>query len=233
MNSRRSDQNSITGNAGVNYAAWQLSRRGWHVLHTVRNVRGADLYVTDSDGTVFFGVQSKASAARNPIGLGLNLDDLRSEWWIVTVDANSDHPICYVMKIEEVRELAKQDKNGGKWWLGTRDYARDEFKESWSRIGDHTFGRKLAPQRQQSRQPTGSKLGGNSREERNGVKRPGPGGKCSAVWEYLDIYPTATAKEMREVATSVGWNLNNTSIEYYRWRKFHGLAARAKDAMPA
>ncbi|MCB2110190.1 MAG: hypothetical protein H6895_03065 [Defluviimonas sp.] len=30
----------ITGNAGLNYAAWQLSRRGWHVMPTIRNARG-------------------------------------------------------------------------------------------------------------------------------------------------------------------------------------------------
>jgi len=133
------------------------------------------------------------------------------------------------MKVEEVRRLAKQDKNGGKWWLGFRDYARDEFKEAWSRIGDEVLGRKDSPPESQSRQAAISQEVRKPREVRNGVKRPGPGGKCAAVWEYLDIYPTATAKEMREMAASAGWNLNNTSIEYYQWRKFHGIA-RSADA---
>jgi len=164
---------------------------------------------------------------QNPIGLGLDLDELRSEWWIITSHVNSDHPICYIMKVDEVRQLAKQDKNGGKWWLAFRDYARDEFREAWSRISDQFPGRQEAPQKSPSRQLANSQKVRKPREERNGVKRPGPGGKCAAVWEYLDIYPTATAKEMREMAASIGWNLNNTSIEYYQWRKFHGIGRSA------
>lgn len=64
------------------------------------------------------------------------------------------------------------------------------------------------------------------REERNGVKRPAPGGLCAAVWEYLDAHPKATAKELREVASSKGWNPNNASCEYYGWRKFNGISGR-------
>ncbi len=122
------------------------------------------------------------------------------------------------MKIEEVRQLAKQDENGGQWWLAFRDYDRREFREAWSRIGDEVPGRKEPPVQPQSQQPAASQEVRKPREDRNGVKGPGSGGKCAVVWEHLDIHPAATAKEMREVAASVGWNLNNTSIEYYQWR---------------
>lgn len=66
--------NAMTGNAGLNYAAWQLSRRTWHVMPTNRNARGSNLIVTNGDESIFFGVQSKASGKRNPIALGLSLD---------------------------------------------------------------------------------------------------------------------------------------------------------------
>lgn len=230
MTVRASDRNSLVGNAGVNYVAWQLSRRGWHVLQTVRNIRGSDLYATDVDGTVFFGVQSKASASQNPVGLGLNLDDLRSEWWVITTLVNADVPVCYVLRLEEVRRLAKQDKNGGKWWLGTREYCQADFRENWNRIGEAGGTPVTQSFTEASSYSTGSKPARGKREERNGVKRPGAGGKCAAVWDYLDLSPAATAKDMRELATSVGWNMNNTLIEYYQWRKFHGLTrTRAKD----
>lgn len=72
-------RSQITGNAGLNYAAWQLSRRGWHVMPTIRNAKGSDMIVTDADETVFFGVQSKGFSKRWPVPLGLDLGALRSD----------------------------------------------------------------------------------------------------------------------------------------------------------
>ena len=125
----------MTGNAGLNYAAWQLSRRGWHVMPTIRNARGSDLIVTDADESVFFGVQSKGLGKRHAVPLGRDIDGLRSDWWVITVHANSDAPVCYVMRLDEVRQLAAQDANGGAYWLNPPAYDRDEFREAWQRIG--------------------------------------------------------------------------------------------------
>lgn len=66
--------------------------------------------------------------------LGLSLESLRSDWWVITVHANSDNPTCYVLRLDEVRALAAQDKNGGKWWLDPKAYDRDEFREAWHRL---------------------------------------------------------------------------------------------------
>ncbi|EPG5770632.1 hypothetical protein [Pseudomonas aeruginosa] len=62
------------------------------------------------------------------------------------------------------------------------------------------------------------------REERNGVKRPRAGGLCAAVWAWLDAHPGATVKDVREVSPEHGWNLSNSQIEFYQWRKFQGLS---------
>lgn len=124
----------ITGNAGLNYAAWQLSRRGWHVMPTIRNARGSNLIVTNDDETVFFGVQSKGFSKRYAVPLGMDLACLRSDWWVITIHANSDTPTCYVLRLDEVRKLATQDKNGGRWWLEPKMYDREEFREAWDRI---------------------------------------------------------------------------------------------------
>ena len=135
MTSKPPTQRSqITGNAGLYYVAWQLSRRGWHVMPTVRNARGSDLIVVNDDESVLLGVQSKALSKRSAVGLGLRVDDLRSDWWIITVRANADEPVCYVMTLAEVRASAKQDRNGGAWWLSPPAYDRDEFREAWDRI---------------------------------------------------------------------------------------------------
>lgn len=203
----KSYKSSMTGNAGLNYAAWQLSRRGWHAMPTIRNARGSDLFITDSDGTVFFGVQSKALSKRNAVALGRDIGALQSEWWVITVQANSDAPTCFILKIEEVRRLAVQDKNGGAYWLDPRGYDQAEFKEAWDRIGQEA----ATPKAEQ-----------DVREARNGVRRPAPGGKCAAVWDYLDINPQTTVHEMRLTAKSLGWNVNNAATEFYQWRKFNG-----------
>lgn len=72
--------------------------------------------------------------------------------------------------------------------------------------------------------------GAEQREERNGIKRPRAGGLCAVVWQYLDDHASTTAKDIRAVAEAQSWNMNNTIIEYYQWRKFNGITKRAKVA---
>lgn len=64
-------------------------------------------------------------------------------------------------------------------------------------------------------------------EVRNGVRKPIKG-KCAEVWATLTAVQEAsetdspiTITEVRALAESHGWNLNNATIEFYAWRKFH------------
>lgn len=62
-------------------------------------------------------------------------------------------------------------------------------------------------------------------ETRNGVRRPIKG-KCADVWNALDnMLPNGvpTIGNVRDLAKANGWNVNNATIEFYAWRKFHGL----------
>jgi hypothetical protein len=80
-----------------------------------------------------------------------------------------------------------------------------------------------------SSQPTGTGLKiEKDRPEQNGIKRPSIGGKCRAIWDALDAYvketgEQPTSKTVKELAADEGWNPNNASIEFYQWRKFHGI----------
>lgn len=69
-------------------------------------------------------------------------------------------------------------------------------------------------------------------EVRNGVRRPIKG-KCADVWLTLDDIKKqgfeVDIHVVREVAAQKGWNLNNATIEFYGWRKFHGLNNKAAD----
>ena len=66
-------------------------------------------------------------------------------------------------------------------------------------------------------------------ETRNGVRRPIKG-KCADVWNALDnMLPNSvpTIGNVRDLAKANGWNINNATIEFYAWRKFHGLNNKA------
>ena len=74
-----------------------------------------------------------------------------------------------------------------------------------------------------------------NRPEQNSVKRPSAGGLCRAVWDACWEHQAATgnaptAKEVKAIAETNGWNPNNASIEYYQWRKFNGITGRVKAA---
>lgn len=60
-------------------------------------------------------------------------------------------------------------------------------------------------------------------EIRNGVRKPIKG-KCADVWAALDaIEGEVSITTVRALAAEKGWNLNNATIEFYGWRKFHAV----------
>ncbi|MGO6736512.1 hypothetical protein ACCS71_14270 [Rhizobium ruizarguesonis] len=130
----------VTGNAASHYAAWQLSRRGWNVMLTSRNAKGSDLFCANDNETIFFGVQSKGLTKRDPVGLGTNLANLRSDWWIITIKAKTDAPVCFIMTLDEVKELchhsnpAKSRTGATSIWLQPSAYDQPQFREAWHRF---------------------------------------------------------------------------------------------------
>jgi hypothetical protein len=55
--------------------------------------------------------------------------------------------------------------------------------------------------------------------ERSAPPRPKAGGKCAAIWDYLDAHPMTSLSQLREAAVAHGWNVNNASCELYAWRR--------------
>lgn len=129
-----------TGNAALHYVAWQLSKRGWNVMPTARNAKGSDLYCANDAETVIFGVQSKGLSKRYWVGLGSNLANLRSEWWIITINAKSDAPTCFILRRQEVVDLcaasdpAKSIGGVQSYWLAPKAYDQPQFKDAWHRL---------------------------------------------------------------------------------------------------
>ncbi len=75
--------------------------------------------------------------------------------------------------------------------------------------------------------PEAPKTSKERSEVRNGVRKPIKG-KCAEVWAMLtamqELHPHAAINiaDVRALAETQGWNLNNATIEFYGWRKFHG-----------
>jgi hypothetical protein len=130
-------RHQLTGNAGLYHVARELSRRGWHVMPTVRNARGSDLYAANEDESVVLRIQSKALSKKSPVPLGRSLDILRSEWWVITVDANEPSPTCYVMKLCEVKAAAHRGESvagAESFWLQPKAYMLEAYHEAWHRF---------------------------------------------------------------------------------------------------
>ena len=129
-------ETQVIGNIGMYYACYKLSRMGWNVMPTSRNARGIDIIAYNSNGTNFIGVQVKTLSKRNPVPLGLSLEKLMGDYWIIITNVSND-PNAFIMKPEEVKALAHRgEKNGNvSYWLQPASYDTKEFKEAWDRIG--------------------------------------------------------------------------------------------------
>lgn len=131
-------RHQLTGNAGLYHVARELSRRGWHVMPTVRNAKGADLYAASDDESRVLPIQSKALSKKAPVPLGGSLDSLRSYWWVVTINANTATPTCYVLTIDEVKAAAHRGVNESgtiSYWLPPKAFALPQYQEAWDRLG--------------------------------------------------------------------------------------------------
>ena len=110
-------------------------------MPTARNAKGSDLFCANDDESIIFGVQSKGLSKRAPVGLGANLDNLRSEWWIITINAKQDNPTCFILSLSEVKELCfhsdpNKSKTGTKsHWLQPKAYDQPQFRDAWHRLG--------------------------------------------------------------------------------------------------
>lgn len=138
--------NQVTGNIGLYYVCYQLSRLGWNVLPTARNAKGVDAMAYNSDASVKVTVQVKALTGRSAVALGPDLDHLIADYLVVCRRVRDDAPEVFILTRSESKELACKNETrneGGKarisWWIEPRDYEQERFKDRWRIIGtEHT-----------------------------------------------------------------------------------------------
>lgn len=110
------------------------------------------------------------------------------------------------------------------------------FSNMGATLQNHTHSAPAAQAQQQNRAARSAYKIEKNRPEQNGIKRPSAGGLCRQVWDAMDALreqqagSIPTSQQVRQLATDKGWNLNNTMIEFYQWRKFNGITGRAPKA---
>ncbi len=64
--------------------------------------------------------------------------------------------------------------------------------------------------------------------EANGVKHPKAGTKCAEIWVWCDAQMEAGTRPEAKALRAALTHLDNTTctVQYYRWRKYHGISGR-------
>ena len=126
----------VTGNIGMYYVCYHLSRMGWNVMPTARNAKGIDIVAYNTQGTEFIGVQVKSLSKRNPVPLGTSLDKIMGDYWVI-VNNVAKEPNVFIMTPEEVKSLAHRGEKEGRisYWLQPKSYDQADYRDAWSRIG--------------------------------------------------------------------------------------------------
>ena len=126
----------VTGNMGLYYTCYRLSRLGWNVMPTARNARGIDIVAYDKTGERFIGIQVKALSKKDPVPLGPSLEKVMGDFWVIVNNLASE-PNAFIMLPEEVKSLAHRSEKGDRvsYWLQPKAYNAPAFQETWGRIG--------------------------------------------------------------------------------------------------
>jgi len=108
-------------------------------MPTARNARGVDIIAYNENASRFIGIQVKTLSLSKPVGvpLGQSIDKVMGNFWIVVAGLLS--PESFVLVPDEVKERAvrQESKKDGKlsFRLSRNEYATDQFREKWERIG--------------------------------------------------------------------------------------------------
>lgn len=127
----------VTGNVGLYWTCYQLSRRGWNAMPTARNARGVDIIAYNQDCTLTISIQVKTLSKKSPVPLGTSLAKVMGDFWVIVNDVVKA-PQAYVLLPGEVKNLAHRGEKDGKvsYWLQPVSYCVGEFHEAWERIGN-------------------------------------------------------------------------------------------------
>lgn len=125
----------IVGNVGLYFTCYELSKRGWNVMPTARNAKGVDIIAYDQTATKFIGVQVKALSKKAPVPLGLSLDKVMGDFWVIVNNLDGT-PGVFIMLPSEVRAAAHRGEKEGRvsFWLQPKSYMIADYADRWDRL---------------------------------------------------------------------------------------------------
>ena len=78
----------------------------------------------------------KALSKRAPVPLGLSIENLMGNFWVIVNRVISGNPSAFILTPAEVQQRAHRGERDGRvsYWLQPRDYDLPDFMEKWDRI---------------------------------------------------------------------------------------------------
>lgn len=122
----------VTGNVGLYFICYKLSRMGWNVLPTSRNAKGIDILAYGKHGEKMLTIQTKGYTQKADVGPFKEINDVIADFYIVVWNVYSS-PITYILTIEELKSIISPHK--GVYWVEHKDCGKSEFLEKWDKIG--------------------------------------------------------------------------------------------------
>jgi hypothetical protein len=103
------------------------------------NAKGVDFLVYGQDTSRKLTIKVRAFSRRKAVSLGATPENFLADYLMVCSKVIEDNPECFILRQEEVRELANRNEKDGKvsYWLEPRDYVTERFREQWGRIGSN------------------------------------------------------------------------------------------------
>jgi hypothetical protein len=122
-------------------------------MPTARNAKGIDVVIYSHDAQRKYTIQIKSLSGLTNVPLGNNLNKLFGDFFIICRNLAGEKPECFILDPEKVKMLAFKGrttfKSGRNFWLQTKNYVSDEFREKWDKIGkgldDSTISSKALP----------------------------------------------------------------------------------------
>lgn len=129
-------KNQITGNIGLYYVCYELSRLGWNVLTTSRNAEGVDIVVYDQSGKRTNTIQVKSLSKRKAASISTP-NSLIAKYLVIVRSVQKPNPELFVAEInDELKGKVTNSvgKNGEKqYWIEYRTY--EQFSKNLDVIG--------------------------------------------------------------------------------------------------